>query len=399
MTEDKHSIIQMVTELIEEGRANKNRLDYSRILDCFSGVEISSEQFENVLKVLEDKQIEILRKSEENMADEEQDFKENEEELFPEEHDGQTDDFEESKILLDIEDMDVEEEPEEPIEEDLSVMEGVDITDPVRQYLKTIGQVPLLTIEEEQEIARQISEGDEEAKKKLIEANLRLVVSIAKKYVGRGLPLLDLIQEGNIGLMKAVDKFEYEKGFKFSTYATWWIRQAITRAIADQAKTIRVPVHMVETINKVVRARRTLTQELGREPSNREIAQMLGEDEERVTEIMSFSQDPVSMEAPVGDEDDSHLGDFVQDSNALSPEENAIAEMRNKQIALAMRDLTDREQEVITLRFGLDGNQPHTLEEVGQMFHVTRERIRQIEAKALRKLGAPSRKRMLRDFL
>lgn len=199
-------------------------------------------------------------------------------------------------------------------------------------------------------------------------------------------------------MMKAVDKFEYEKGFKFSTYATWWIRQAITRAIADQAKTIRVPVHMVETINKVVRARRTLTQELGREPSNKEIAEMLGEDEDRVTEIMSFSQDPVSMEAPVGDEDDSHLGDFVQDSNALSPEENAIAEMRNKQISLAMKDLTDREQEVITLRFGLDGNQPHTLEEVGQMFHVTRERIRQIEAKALRKLGAPSRKRMLRDF-
>ena len=199
--------------------------------------------------------------------------------------------------------------------------------------------------------------------------------------------------------MKAVDKFEYEKGFKFSTYATWWIRQAITRAIADQAKTIRVPVHMVETINKVVRARRTLTQELGREPSNKEIAEMLGEDEDRVTEIMSFSQDPVSMEAPVGDEDDSHLGAFGQDSNALSPEENAIAEMRNKQISLAMKDLTDREQEVITLRFGLDGNQPHTLEEVGQMFHVTRERIRQIEAKALRKLGAPSRKRMLRDFL
>ena len=257
-------------------------------------------------------------------------------------------------------------------------MEGADITDPVRQYLKTIGQVRLLTMEEEQKIAKRISEGDPEAKKELIEANLRLVVSIAKKYVGRGLPLLDLIQEGNIGLMKAVDKFEYEKGFKFSTYATWWIRQAITRAIADQAKTIRVPVHMVETINKVVRARRTLTQELGREPSNKEIAEMLGEDEDRVTEIMSFSQDPVSMEAP---------------------EENAIAEMRNKQISLAMKDLTDREQEVITLRFGLDGNQPHTLEEVGQMFHVTRERIRQIEAKALRKLGAPSRKRMLRDFL
>ena len=284
------------------------------------------------------------------------------------------------------------------LEHELSA-EGVALDDPVKAYLKEIGRVPLLTMEQELELARAAQAGDADARRKLSEANLRLVVSVAKRYAGRGLPFLDLIQEGNLGLMKAAEKFEPDRGFRFSTYATWWIRQAITRAIADQAKTIRVPVHMVETINKVVRARRTLTQELGREPSNKEIAEMLGEDEDRVTEIMSFSQDPVSMEAPVGDEDDSHLGDFVQDSNALSPEENAIAEMRNKQISLAMKDLTDREQEVITLRFGLDGNQPHTLEEVGQMFHVTRERIRQIEAKALRKLGAPSRKRMLRDFL
>ena len=392
VTEDKRSIIQMVAGLIEQGKKNQDKIAYSKILDTFSGVEISSEQFDNILKVLEDNKIEVLR----SKNDMEQTVSLSAKEKEPDEVDDE--ELEESKILLDIDD-DIEEDSEENIEEDLSVMEGADITDPVRQYLKTIGQVRLLTMEEEQKIAKRISEGDPEAKKELIEANLRLVVSIAKKYVGRGLPLLDLIQEGNIGLMKAVDKFEYEKGFKFSTYATWWIRQAITRAIADQAKTIRVPVHMVETINKVVRARRTLTQELGREPSNKEIAEMLGEDEDRVTEIMSFSQDPVSMEAPVGDEDDSHLGDFVQDSNALSPEENAIAEMRNKQISLAMKDLTDREQEVITLRFGLDGNQPHTLEEVGQMFHVTRERIRQIEAKALRKLGAPSRKRMLRDFL
>ena len=382
MTEDKRSIIQMVAGLIEQGKKNQDKIAYSKILDTFSGVEISSEQFDNILKVLEDNKIEVLR----SKNDMEQTVSLSAKEKEPDEADDE--ELEESKILLDIDD-DIEEDSEENIEEDLSVMEGADITDPVRQYLKTIGQVRLLTMEEEQKIAKRISEGDPEAKKELIEANLRLVVSIAKKYVGRGLPLLDLIQEGNIGLMKAVDKFEYEKGFKFSTYATWWIRQAITRAIADQAKTIRVPVHMVETINKVVRARRTLTQELGREPSNKEIAEMLGEDEDRVTEIMSFSQDPVSMEAPVGDED----------SNALSPEENAIAEMRNKQISLAMKDLTDREQEVITLRFGLDGNQPHTLEEVGQMFHVTRERIRQIEAKALRKLGAPSRKRMLRDFL
>ena len=392
MTEDKRSIIQMVAGLIEQVKKNQDKIAYSKILDTFSGVEISSEQFDNILKVLEDNKIEVLR----SKNDMEQTVSLSAKEKELDEVDDE--ELEESKILLDIDD-DIEEDSEENIEEDLSVMEGADITDPVRQYLKTIGQVRLLTMEEEQKIAKRISEGDPEAKKELIEANLRLVVSIAKKYVGRGLPLLDLIQEGNIGLMKAVDKFEYEKGFKFSTYATWWIRQAITRAIADQAKTIRVPVHMVETINKVVRARRTLTQELGREPSNKEIAEMLGEDEDRVTEIMSFSQDPVSMEAPVGDEDDSHLGDFVQDSNALSPEENAIAEMRNKQISLAMKDLTDREQEVITLRFGLDGNQPHTLEEVGQMFHVTRERIRQIEAKALRKLGAPSRKRMLRDFL
>ena len=393
MTEDKRSIIQMVAGLIEQGKKDHNKIAYSKILDTFSGVEISSEQFDNILKVLEDNKIEVLRSKKD-------DEKEAEIRTAHVDGDGEDVEPEESKILLDIDDdLEVDEESEDNIEEDLAVVEGADITDPVRQYLKTIGQVRLLTMEEEQKIAKRISEGDPEAKKELIEANLRLVVSIAKKYVGRGLPLLDLIQEGNIGLMKAVDKFEYEKGFKFSTYATWWIRQAITRAIADQAKTIRVPVHMVETINKVVRARRTLTQELGREPSNKEIADMLGEDEDRVTEIMSFSQDPVSMEAPVGDEDDSHLGDFVQDSNALSPEENAIAEMRNKQISLAMKDLTEREQEVITLRFGLDGNQPHTLEEVGQMFHVTRERIRQIEAKALRKLGAPSRKRMLRDFL
>ena len=306
--------------------------------------------------------------------------------------------LEESKILLDIDD-DIEEDSEENIEEDLSVMEGADITDPVRQYLKTIGQVRLLTMEEEQKIAKRISEGDPEAKKELIEANLRLVVSIAKKYVGRGLPLLDLIQEGNIGLMKAVDKFEYEKGFKFSTYATWWIRQAITRAIADQAKTIRVPVHMVETINKVVRARRTLTQELGREPSNKEIAEMLGEDEDRVTEIMSFSQDPVSMEAPVGDEDDSHLGDFIKDDNVPVPADAATFTLLKEQLEEVLGTLTEREQKVLTLRFGLEDGRARTLEEVGKEFNVTRERIRQIEAKALRKLRHPSRSRKLKDYL
>ena len=369
MEENTLKLIEKVKELIALGKKKKSILELQEINDFFSDMELDSEQMDKVFEALEASNIDVLRIGE---GDEDDD---------------------------DIEIMLTEEDEVDMEKIDLSVPDGISIEDPVRMYLKEIGKVPLLSAEEEIELARRMEEGDEDAKKRLAEANLRLVVSIAKRYVGRGMLFLDLIQEGNLGLIKAVEKFDYNKGFKFSTYATWWIRQAITRAIADQAKTIRVPVHMVETINKVVRARRTLTQELGREPSNKEIAEMLGEDEDRVTEIMSFSQDPVSMEAPVGDEDDSHLGDFVQDSNALSPEENAIAEMRNKQISLAMKDLTDREQEVITLRFGLDGNQPHTLEEVGQMFHVTRERIRQIEAKALRKLGAPSRKRMLRDFL
>ena len=404
--ETKAKFREKLKSLLELGKKKRNILEYQEISDFFRDMNLDEEKMEKVLDFLEANKVDVLRIS-----------------------DG---DDEDDDIILDDED-------EVEVEKiDLSVPEGVSVEDPVRMYLKEIGKVPLLSADEEIELAQKMEAGsvavekipllkerlaetgDEQekeeiqaeikalqldvdrgsdAKKRLAEANLRLVVSIAKRYVGRGMLFLDLIQEGNLGLIKAVEKFDYRKGYKFSTYATWWIRQAITRAIADQAKTIRVPVHMVETINKVVRARRTLTQELGREPSNKEIAEMLGEDEDRVTEIMSFSQDPVSMEAPVGDEDDSHLGDFVQDSNALSPEENAIAEMRNKQISLAMKDLTDREQEVITLRFGLDGNQPHTLEEVGQMFHVTRERIRQIEAKALRKLGAPSRKRMLRDFL
>ena len=404
--ETKAKFREKLKSLLELGKKKRNILEYQEISDFFRDMNLDEEKMEKVLDFLEANKVDVLRIS-----------------------DG---DDEDDDIILDDED-------EVEVEKiDLSVPEGVSVEDPVRMYLKEIGKVPLLSADEEIELAQKMEAGsvavekipllkerlaetgDEQekeeiqaeikalqldvdrgsdAKKRLAEANLRLVVSIAKRYVGRGMLFLDLIQEGNLGLIKAVEKFDYRKGYKFSTYATWWIRQAITRAIADQAKTIRVPIHMVETINKVVRARRTLTQELGREPSNKEIAEMLGEDEDRVTEIMSFSQDPVSMEAPVGDEDDSHLGDFVQDSNALSPEENAIAEMRNKQISLAMKDLTDREQEVITLRFGLDGNQPHTLEEVGQMFHVTRERIRQIEAKALRKLGAPSRKRMLRDFL
>ena len=392
MTEDKRSIIQMVAGLIEQGKKNQDKIAYSKILDTFSGVEISSEQFDNILKVLEDNKIEVLR----SKNDMEQTVSLSAKEKEPDEVDDE--ELEESKILLDIDD-DIEEDSEENIEEDLSVMEGADITDPVRQYLKTIGQVRLLTMEEEQKIAKRISEGDPEAKKELIEANLRLVVSIAKKYVGRGLPLLDLIQEGNIGLMKAVDKFEYEKGFKFSTYATWWIRQAITRAIADQARTIRIPVHMVETINKLIRVSRQLLQELGREPTPEEIAKEMDMSVERVREILKISQEPVSLETPIGEEEDSHLGDFIQDDNVPVPAEAAAQTLLKEQLDEVLDTLTEREQKVLRLRFGMNDGRARTLEEVGREFDVTRERIRQIEAKALRKLRHPSRSRKLRDYL
>ena len=392
MTEDKRSIIQMVAGLIEQGKKNQDKIAYSKILDTFSGVEISSEQFDNILKVLEDNKIEVLR----SKNDMEQTVSLSAKEKEPDEVDDE--ELEESKILLDIDD-DIEEDSEENIEEDLSVMEGADITDPVRQYLKTIGQVRLLTMEEEQKIAKRISEGDPEAKKELIEANLRLVVSIAKKYVGRGLPLLDLIQEGNIGLMKAVDKFEYEKGFKFSTYATWWIRQAITRAIADQARTIRIPVHMVETINKLIRVSRQLLQELGREPTPEEIAAELDMPVDRVREILKIAQEPVSLETPIGEEEDSHLGDFIQDDNVPVPAEAAAQTLLKEQLDEVLSTLTEREQKVLRLRFGMSDGRARTLEEVGKEFDVTRERIRQIEAKALRKLRHPSRSRKLRDYL
>ena len=278
-------------------------------------------------------------------------------------------------------------------------MEGADITDPVRQYLKTIGQVRLLTMEEEQKIAKRISEGDPEAKKELIEANLRLVVSIAKRYVGRGMLFLDLIQEGNLGLIKAVDKFDYNKGFKFSTYATWWIRQAITRAIADQARTIRIPVHMVETINKLIRVSRQLLQELGREPLPEEIAKEMDTSVDRVREIMKIAQEPVSLETPIGEEEDSHLGDFIEDHDAPAPADAASFTLLREQLEEVLETLTIREKRVLELRFGLEDGRSRTLEEVGQHFGVTRERIRQIEAKALRKLRHPSRSKKLKDFL
>ncbi len=292
-----------------------------------------------------------------------------------------------------------EEITDDTLVENITLSKDIKINDPVRMYLKEIGRIPLLTSDEEFENARRALEGDEEAKRILAESNLRLVVSIAKRYVGRGMLFLDLIQEGNIGLMKAVDKFDPEKGYKFSTYATWWIRQAITRALADQARTIRVPVHMVETINKLARVQRQLTQDLNREPTDEEIAKKLGISVEKVREVYKISQDPVSLETPIGEEDDSHLGDFIRDERTVSPEEYATEELLKEELAGVLLTLTEREEKVLRLRFGLDDGQCRTLEEVGQIFGVTRERIRQIEAKALRKLRHPSRSRKLKDFL
>ena len=282
---------------------------------------------------------------------------------------------------------------------DVAGYESSNIDDPVRMYLREIGKIPLLTYEEELDLAKKVLEGDEEAKQKLAESNLRLVVSIAKKYVGRGMLFLDLIQEGNMGLIKAVEKFDYTKGFKFSTYATWWIRQAITRAIADQARTIRIPVHMVETINKLIRTSRHLLQQLGREPTQEEIAEEMEMPVEKVMEIQKIAQDPVSLETPIGEEDDSHLGDFIEDEGAMSPDDYAANELLKDELNDVLLELTDREEKVLRLRFGLDDGRTRTLEEVGREFNVTRERIRQIEAKALRKLKHPSRSKRLKDFL
>lgn len=296
-----------------------------------------------------------------------------------------------------LDDEEIKEEEEEEV--DLTVPDGVSVNDPVRMYLKEIGKIPLLTHNEEIELAKKMEAGEEEAKRRLAEANLRLVVSIAKKYVGRGMLFLDLIQEGNLGLIKAVEKFDYRKGYKFSTYATWWIRQAITRAIADQARTIRIPVHMVETINKLIRVSRQLVQELGREPMPEEIAKIMGITEERVREILKIAQEPVSLETPIGEEDDSHLGDFIEDQDVQAPAEAAAFELLKEQLDDVLETLTPREKKVLKLRFGLDDGRSRTLEEVGQVFGVTRERIRQIEAKALRKLRHPMRSKRLKDYL
>lgn len=348
-------------------RKKKNVLDYKEIMDYFQDTDFEADKMEKVFEFLEGCNIDV------KMNDD----------------DG---DVEDDIILSDEEDIDIE-------KIDLSVPDGIGLEDPVRMYLKEIGKVPLLSAEEEIEYAQRMEEGDEEAKKRLAEANLRLVVSIAKRYVGRGMQFLDLIQEGNLGLIKAVEKFDYRKGYKFSTYATWWIRQAITRAIADQARTIRIPVHMVETINKLVRVQRQLLQELGREPSPEEIAETMDIPVERVREIQKISQEPVSLETPIGEEEDSHLGDFIQDDNVPVPAEAAASTLLKEQLVEVLGTLTEREQKVLRLRFGMDDGRARTLEEVGKEFNVTRERIRQIEAKALRKLRHPSRSRKLKDYL
>lgn len=402
----KEKFQQKLKDLLALAKKKKNMLEYQEISDFFADMQLEAEQFDKILDFLEANNIDVLRI---------------------------TDDDSDDEILLDVDD-----EDEIEVEKiDLSVPDGVSIEDPVRMYLKEIGKVPLLSAEEEIELAKNMEAGavakekiailksreenateeelaeikeeiknlqkdldaGDEAKKRLAEANLRLVVSIAKRYVGRGMLFLDLIQEGNLGLIKAVEKFDYRKGYKFSTYATWWIRQAITRAIADQARTIRIPVHMVETINKLIRVSRQLLQELGREPSPEEIAAEMDIPVERVREILKISQEPVSLETPIGEEEDSHLGDFIQDENVPVPADAAAFTLLKEQLDEVLGTLTEREQKVLRLRFGLDDSRARTLEEVGKEFNVTRERIRQIEAKALRKLRHPSRSRKLKDYL
>lgn len=365
--EKKAKLQEKLQELLALAKKKKNSLEYQEISEFFKDMELDADEFEKILDFLETNNIDVLR-----IMDD--------------------DDIDDDIILDDEDEVEVE-------KIDLSVPDGVSIEDPVRMYLKEIGKIPLLTTDQEIGLAKRMELGDQQAKKRLAEANLRLVVSIAKKYVGRGMQFLDLIQEGNLGLIKAVEKFDYRKGYKFSTYATWWIRQAITRAIADQARTIRIPVHMVETINRLIRTSRQLVQELGREPTAEEIAEKMDIPVERVREIRKISQDPVSLETPIGEEEDSHLGDFIQDEHVAVPADQATFTLLHEQLMEALSTLTEREQEVLRQRFGLDDGKPKTLEEVGKQFHVTRERIRQIEAKALRKLRHPSRSRKLKDYL
>ncbi|MDW7675258.1 MAG: RNA polymerase sigma factor RpoD [Bacillota bacterium] len=367
MTEEQQQKMELVKGLIDKGK-KQGVLTYQEIMDSLQGVELSPDQIDSIYEQLNAMGIDVIPSAGDLEVLEKDDT-----------------------------DLDADNAPEDEL--DLSIPEGVGIDDPVRMYLKEIGRVPLLNAEEEVDLARRMEQGDEEAKRRLAEANLRLVVSIAKRYVGRGMLFLDLIQEGNLGLIKAVEKFDYKKGYKFSTYATWWIRQAITRAIADQARTIRIPVHMVETINKLIRVSRQLLQELGREPSPDEIAKEMDIPVERVREIMKIAQEPVSLETPIGEEEDSHLGDFIEDEDAPAPAEAASFMLLKEQLEEVLDTLTPREEKVLRLRFGLDDGRSRTLEEVGQEFGVTRERIRQIEAKALRKLRHPSRSKKLKDYL
>ena len=368
--DEQQKMLTIMSELVELGKKKENVLELSEIEKVFAdqGMELDDDKTEKVFEYLENKGI-VAMVPESDTEDD---------------------------IILDVEDEPTEEELENI---EMAVPDGVSIEDPVRMYLKEIGKVPLLTAEEEKDLAMKMEAGDMEAKKRLAEANLRLVVSIAKRYVGRGMLFLDLIQEGNLGLIKAVEKFDYRKGYKFSTYATWWIRQAITRAIADQARTIRIPVHMVETINKLIRVQRQLLQELGREPYPEEIAKQMNMPVERVREIQKISLEPVSLETPIGEEEDSHLGDFIQDDNVPVPADAAAFTLLREQLEEVLGTLTEREQKVLKLRFGLEDGRARTLEEVGKEFKVTRERIRQIEAKALRKLRHPSRSRKLKDYL
>ncbi len=364
MADKKTTPGEHVNDLLHKGK-KRGVLTYAEIMDTMQTDDMSPEEIEDMYEIFSNKGIEIV------------------------------DEAPDAEL---VEDPEIEATAEE-VDIDLTIPEGISIDDPVRMYLKEIGRVPLLTADEEIKLAKRMEQGDEEAKRRLAEANLRLVVSIAKRYVGRGMLFLDLIQEGNLGLIKAVEKFDYNKGYKFSTYATWWIRQAITRAIADQARTIRIPVHMVETINKLIRVSRQLLQELGREPSPEEVAKTMEVSVERVREIMKIAQEPVSLETPIGEEEDSHLGDFIEDQDAPAPAEAASFMLLKEQLEEVLETLTPREEKVLRLRFGLDDGRARTLEEVGQFFGVTRERIRQIEAKALRKLRHPSRSKKLKDFL
>ncbi len=371
-TEKLASMEEAQQELVERGK-KKGVLTYKEIMDTLQPFEFSVDTLDELYDKLSQSQVEIVDEASELPA--------------------APSDKEEKEMA------DESEKGEAEAELDITLPEGISINDPVRMYLKEIGKIPLLSSQEEVDLAQRIEEGEEEAKRRLAEANLRLVVSIAKKYVGRGMLFLDLIQEGNMGLIKAVEKFDFRKGYKFSTYATWWIRQAITRAIADQARTIRIPVHMVETINKLVRVSRQLVQELGREPLPEEIAREMDITEDRVQEILKIAQEPVSLETPIGEEDDSHLGDFIEDQEAQAPADAAAFELLKEQLEDVLETLTSREERVLRLRFGLEDGRPRTLEEVGQYFGVTRERIRQIEAKALRKLRHPMRSKRLRDYL